>query len=293
MIYSLIISNVCRIYINSYCCIDRAIMKNWTCSWWLKNFKRIRAIAACCFELRSEFISFWCPLRPTPSLPVWPSTSDILVSSKETPLALSHSSEDTHKHAYEHPQLHACMWRAHISPATVYGSSPLSCSASYNIFSGCCVCTHRNNVITACQGFLCWETFAYSNALRREACRGWFSCVHIHIVGFCSCSAQLMDPSGQLFSSFSPTFTIKYNGESLPKFMLCTCVFMVFVCACLNSLIPMHKYISDLQPVYSLPRDTISLQIKDNGGQVNTGCTETIPTLQLYHIHTHRCRDFL
>lgn len=27
---------------------------------------------------------------------------------------------------------------------------------------------------------------------------------------------------------------------------------------------------------YSLPRDTISLQIKDNGGQVNTGCTETV-----------------
>lgn len=27
---------------------------------------------------------------------------------------------------------------------------------------------------------------------------------------------------------------------------------------------------------YSLPRDTISLQIKDNGGQVNTGCAETV-----------------
>lgn len=58
------------------------------------------------------------------------------------------------------------------------------------------------------------------------------------------------------------------------------------VCARLNSLILVHKHISDLQPVYALPRDAISLQIKDNGGQVHTECTETIPAMQLYHIHT-------
>ena len=189
-------------------------------------------------------------------------------------------------HTNKHPQMHACKQRAHISPATVEGYSPLSCSASYNIFSGCCVCTHRNHVITACQGFLCRETFAYSNVLRSEACHGWFSDVHIHTVGLCSCSAQLMDASGSLFPAF---FTLDFHNKIKRRELAWIRVphhIYACVCARLNSLIPMHKHISDLQPVYSLPRDAISLQIKDNGGQVHTECTETIPTLQLYHIHT-------
>lgn len=55
----------------------------------------------------------------------------------------------------------------------------------------------------------------------------------------------------------------------------------------------MLKHISDLRPLYSLPRDAISLQMKDNGGQVNTERAAAIPARQLYHIHTQRCRDFL
>lgn len=104
--------------------------------------------------------------------------------------------------------------------------SSLSCSASSNIFSGCCVCTHRNHVITACQGFLCQETFAYSNVLKSDACHGWFSNVHNHIVGLCICSDQLIDASSTLFSAFFQ-FTIKLNRESFPAFLFLTCIFML------------------------------------------------------------------
>lgn len=121
-----------------------------------------------------------------------------------TPLVLLHSSVNTHATSTHN----ACMQHAHISTATVWGYSLLSCSASSNIFSGCCVCTHRNHVITACQGFLCKETFAYLNVLKSEACHGWFSNVHNHIVGLCICSAQLIDASGSLFAAFFQ-FTIK------------------------------------------------------------------------------------
>lgn len=48
-------------------------------------------------------------------------------------------------------------------------------------------------------------------------------------------------------------------------------------CARLNSLTePRTNTFLTYSRLYSLPRDTISLQIKDNGGQVNTGCAETV-----------------
>lgn len=147
---------------------------------------------------------FWSPVWPTPLQPVWPNTSHFLVSSKETPLALLQPSVNTHKQAPTNLCMQATCTHLPGNCLGLLSTSLLSFSfsASYNIFSGCCVCTHRNHVITACQDFLCWKTFAYSNALRSKACHGWLSNVHIHTVGLCSCLAQLMDASSSLFLRF-------------------------------------------------------------------------------------------
>lgn len=218
IVYSFIICSVRRlIYINSYFYVDRVTTKS------------IGVIAACCFELWSELISFWFPLCDQPHHYLYDPVHLIFWWAVRKHHRHYHIPPWIHTNT--HTSTHGCMHACNVptSPRQLSMAPLLACSASYNVFSGCCVCTHRNIVITACQGFLCWETFAYSNVLRSEACHGWFSSyVHVHIVGFCSCSAQLMDPSGQSFSSFSP---LNFHNEiCLPKFMLRTCIFMrVFV----------------------------------------------------------------
>lgn len=164
---------------------------------------------------------------------------------------------------------------------------PRSCS-SCNILWARCICTHWNHAITACQSFLCQETFAYSNVLTSEPRRGWFSNVHIHMVDLCSCFELVMNESDSFFATFVYFFIIILPD---PRSKLRVCLYLWapparLLCLCMraNSLIPMHKHISDLRPIYSPPSDTIGLQIKDNGTKVNSERAETHPAPQLYHI---------
>lgn len=149
------------------------------------------------------FWMFHCPLWPN-----FRTSTTERISDSETPLASLCSPLNTYKHTHTN----AFPWQ--LSRATLL------------IFSGCCVCTHRNHVITACQGFLCWETFAYSNVSRNEALRCWFSNMHIHIVSLRAFSEQLMKSGSLFLASFFPILTIKSNWASSPVLVLLTCIFM-------------------------------------------------------------------
>lgn len=194
---------------------------------------------SCCFFLSWSGFTSLNALLPSLTNPIIISMtrhiSDSKPKTQTPPKALLYSSVNRHTytHTHKHPQIDARGKCAHISPATVKGYSLLSCSASSNIFSACCICTHWNHVITACQGFLCRGTFAYSNALRSEACHGWFANVHIHTVDLCTCSALLMVTSGSLFL---PLCSLDFHNKTKRRALACICVpppaYLLRLCMC-------------------------------------------------------------